>query len=180
MKKTIVILTLMVFVFAGHSQDRKIALGLAPVIAIPAGNFSNYNSTGIGGNLQCAISLNEKFDFYFDFGVINFPGKDVQQPGYTGKYESMQNAKTSMGCRYNINGFHGGLGIGRSTFYFTDNGETSSVSGYTLTPEIGYKVMRFDLAANFNYNFVNINSSTNNVNFFSFKLSYNIVQKKIK
>ena len=180
MKKAILILSLLISVFEAQSQERKIALGLAPVIALPAGNFSNYNSTGIGGNLQCAISINEKFDLYFDFGVINFPGKDIQQPGYIGKYESMLNAKTSLGCRYNINGFHGGLGIGRSTFYFTDNGENSSVSGYTLTPEIGYRIMRFDLATNFNYNFVNINSSTNNVNFFSFKLTYNIVQKGIK
>ncbi len=178
--KKILLLSVIVFSFlSSFAQDKKLSLGIAPMIAFPTGDFKKYNNTGYGGDFQLVYALNEHFDLAFDMALISFSAATTQMDNITYIGVNMFNMKTSLGARYKIGGFHAGAGLGRSAFYFSEYGQTQSVSGLVLTPEIGYKLGRFDLSGNFSYNFVNTNTNTSNINFFGLKLAFNVFEKEV-
>lgn len=142
-----------VFVVAGfigaYAQPTEgFTFGAGVRLGLPIGDFADFSSFGVGGELQGEYGFSDMFSGIITTGYTSFFGKDYDVPGFgTVKGESTGYIPILVGVRVypSTNFFVGGqLGYG----IFTGGG--SSEGAFNYQPQIGYNASNFQLALNYN------------------------------
>ena len=164
MKKAALLITVIFFAFAGKAQYNEFSYYVGPVISLPMGDFSNQAGLGIGGEFQVDYRFDKHFVAFTQGGFQSFSAKTIN-----GVSKPSIAAPTFLiGTKYSLENLHFGLGFGYTSFL----GERTQ-DGLTLSPQVGYKISKFDIVAHYNLNSVSGGTvSTGNYNFFGIKLFY--------
>jgi len=177
MKKTILCLALLFFIFSVNAQQQ-LSVGVSPLMAFPTRDFKTFNETGYGIGGHVMYSINKKFDVFFELAFTKFSGKQVTDGGYYYDGSSLWLLDSRFGARYKWEGFHAGLGMGRCNFLYTNSNNFSAASGLSISPEIGYKISSIDIVPSYNLNFAKYTTS-GNLNYWGLKVIIDVFSKKI-
>ena len=187
MRKSTLLLTIILITSFTSFAQMKVSVGVGPTIAFPVGSFKDVNNTGFGGVGQATLSINDNFDAYLSLGVTSYKGAPYKNTAIS--FSNLLNLDSKIGARYITKGFHMGGAIGRSAVFYTYSGTSGSISGIGLSPEIGYKKSIFDLSLSFNLNLTeykvidnsyNTVFESNTLNYVGLKLLVNFYEKSFK
>jgi len=150
MKRFLLIATFVVAGFTGlkaQSDASGFHFGAGVHLALPIGDWSDFYSFGIGGEVQGEYMFSEKFSGVINSGYTSFLGKTVDFGGVSEKTDAVGLIPILAGVRvYPATKFFIGARAGISIF--TGGGESTSVFHYR--PEIGYNGGPVQVALHFN------------------------------
>lgn len=150
MKKVILAVAIIfaTFINASAQPTEGFSFGAGVRLALPIGDFGDYYSFGVGGELQGEYGFSDKVSGVFTTGYTNFFGKSYDIPGFgTVDGESVGYIPILAGIRvYPSANFFIGAQAGYGLF--TGNGGSDGAFNYQ--PQIGYNAEKFQVALNYN------------------------------
>lgn len=136
------------FIGAYAQPAEGFTFGAGVRLGLPIGDFADYNSFGVGAELQGEYGFSDMVSGVVTTGYTNFFGKDYEIPGF-GKFEgeSIGYIPILVGARvYPSTNFFIGAQVG----YGILTGGGSSDGAFNYQPQIGYNTEKFQLALNYN------------------------------
>jgi hypothetical protein len=150
MKKLVLVATFVVAGFIGaYAQPAEgFTFGAGVRLGLPIGDFGDYSSFGVGGELQGEFGFSDMVSGVVTTGYTSFFGKDYEIPGLgTIEGESTGYIPILVGARvYPSTNFFIGAQIG----YGLLTGGGDSEGAFNYQPQIGYNTEKFQLALNYN------------------------------
>jgi hypothetical protein len=141
MKKLFLVATFVVAGFVGaYAQPTEgFSFGAGIRLGLPIGDFGDYSSFGVGGELQGEYGFSDMVSGVLTTGYTSFFGKD--------DLESVGLIPILIGARvYPSTNFFIGAQVGYGIL--TGNGDSEGAFNYQ--PQIGYNAQKFQLALNYN------------------------------
>jgi hypothetical protein len=137
MKKIILLtaIALSSFAAATNAQEKGgFKLGVGPVAALPMGDFGDFYSFGVGGEVQASYGITDNIAGFAQVGYSQYFAKSVDfGGGISIKGEATGMIPALVGARYHTSGFMVGAGIGYAKLTAEDAG-----GGFAYSPQIGY------------------------------------------
>lgn len=136
MKKIILLtaITLTSFAAATNAQEKGgFTLGVGPVAALPLGDFGDFYSFGVGGEVQAAYGITDNIAGFVQVGYSQYFAKSMDFGGISIKGDATGLIPALVGARYHTSGFMVGAGIGYAKLTAEDAG-----GGFAYSPQIGY------------------------------------------
>jgi len=163
MKKTIKLLAVIILTAsAAQSQDKKAKIGIGPVVSMPTGTFGDINSVGLGAEITASYKILENIELFGQAGMHYFTGKKISLLGMDlGKTEAMKHFPFLAGARFTSEHIFGGVGIGYGIY--------EDMSGFTFSPQIGYRLNNLDVILHFTSSSI----SGSSLGYFGLKTAYN-------
>ncbi|MGZ8517137.1 MAG: hypothetical protein ACXWWD_07300 [Chitinophagaceae bacterium] len=150
MKKLFLVATFVVAGFVGaYAQPTEgFSFGAGIRLGLPIGDFADFSSFGVGGELQGEYGFSDMVSGILTTGYTSFFGKDYDIPGGgTIKGESTGYIPILAGIRvYPSTNFF----IGAQAGYGILTGGGDSEGAFNYQPQIGYNGEKFQLALNYN------------------------------
>lgn len=150
MKKVLLVATFVVAGFIGaYAQPAEgFNFGAGIRLGLPIGDFGDFSSFGVGGELQGEYGFSDMVSGVVTTGYTSFFGKKVDLPGIGSfKYDATGYIPILVGARvYPSTSFFIGAQIGYGIL--TGNGDSEGAFNYQ--PQIGYNAENFQLALNYN------------------------------
>jgi hypothetical protein len=150
MKKVLLVTTFLVAGFIGaYAQPAEgFSFGAGVRLGLPIGDFADFNSFGVGAELQGEYGFSDMVSGVVTTGYTNFFGKDYDIPGIgTIDGESTGYIPILVGARvYPSTNFFIGAQVG----YGILTGGNDSEGAFNYQPQIGYNAEKFQLALNYN------------------------------
>jgi hypothetical protein len=152
MKRFILVFSIITVSFiAGAQKTSESATGVkfggGLRVGLPLGDFGDSYSLGIGAELQAEYMFTPTVSGTFTTGYTNFIGKSESFGGFTFKNPSLGLIPILVGARvYPAPDFFigGKLGLGIFT------GSSSSSTGFSYEPQVGYNAEKFQFSLGYN------------------------------
>jgi hypothetical protein len=147
MKKFLLLtaLSLSSFIAVTNAQERGVfRLGVGPVATLPFGDFSDFYTFGIGGEVQASYGITDNFAAFVQTGYTQLFAKSYDVLGISVKGDNTGFVPILAGARYQNSGFSIGGGIGYGKFTASGAG-----GGFAYSPQIGYSFGIVDLVAHY-------------------------------
>jgi len=171
-EKLLFISTMMLVLFFSKANAQEKQFSLAPVIAIPTGTLGLFNSTGFGATLTFEKEIDSKLNFFAETGFISFGDKGLG---------SASHIPVQLGVKYFKDDFFIGLGVGTSTYKYgkskDDNffeADQEAMTGFAITPQIGYKMGKLDLNVSYSSSSVGDTRDKQPYNYLAIKAMFKI------
>lgn len=140
MKTTILFFALAIFSIHAIAQDdeddKTFKFGLGGTLSIPLGDLKLSTTYGVGFEATGVYSFSEDIAGFAQAGVNVFKGKSD-----FGSDASLLNIPVLVGARYKVNGFFIGAGVGYGRF----SSSTTSLGGFSYSPQIGYDLGKLQI-----------------------------------
>ena len=150
MKKLLLVAVITIAGFTGaYAQPTEgFTFGAGIRLGLPIGDFSDFSSFGVGGELLGEYGFSDMVSGVISTGYTSFFGKDIDIPGIgTIDGESTGYIPILVGARvYPSTNFFIGAQVGYGIL--TGGGESEGAFNYQ--PQIGYNASNFQLALNYN------------------------------
>lgn len=160
-KKSLLVLAFSFFAVTGALAQFSVGLELG----LPMGTFGDTNGLGFGGSVRYDGAINDNLSWAAGIGYVSFTGKDFTPvPGFTVTGSSFALIPVTGGIKYYFTesnaGFYGAADIG--IWFAATSG--SSGSEFGISPGVGYRTGKFDIAAKYN--------AVGNVSNLGFRIGY--------
>ncbi|KAA5533162.1 hypothetical protein F0919_11475 [Taibaiella lutea] len=136
MKKIILLtaIALTSFAAATNAQEKGgFKLGVGPVAALPLGDFGDFYSFGVGGEVQASYGITDNIAGFVQAGYSQYFAKSYDFGGISIKGDATGIIPALVGARYHNSGFMVGAGIGYAKVTAEGAG-----GGFAYSPQIGY------------------------------------------
>lgn len=170
--KSLFIVSTILFLFLSKVNAQEKHFSVSPVIAFPTGTLGLFNSTGFGATLTYEREIDSKMIFYAETGFVSFGDKGLG---------AVSHIPVQIGVKYFKNDFFVGLGIGTSTYKYGssdniefDNADKDAVTGFAITPQLGYKMGKFDLNVSYSSSKVGDSGDKQPYNYLAIKALFKI------
>jgi hypothetical protein len=171
-EKILFISTMMLVLFFSKANAQEKQFSLAPVIAIPTGTLGILNSTGFGATLTFEKEIDNQLNFFAETGFVSFGDKGIG---------SVSHIPVQLGVKYFKDDFFIGLGVGTSTYKYgkskDDNffeADQEAMTGFAITPQIGYKMGKLDLNVSYSSSSVGDTRDKQPYNYLAIKAMFKI------
>lgn len=171
-EKLLFISTMMLVLFFSKANAQEKQFSLAPVIAIPTGTLGLLNSTGFGATLTFEKEIDSKLNFFAETGFVSFGDKGLG---------SVSHIPVQLGVKYFKENFFLGLGIGTSTYQYgksnnewLDEADQTAMTGFAITPQLGYKMGKLDLNVSYSASSVGDPGDKQPYNYLAIKAMFKI------
>ena len=171
-EKLLFITTMMLVLFFSKANAQEKQFSLAPVIAIPTGTLGLSNSTGFGATLTFEKEIDNQLNFFAETGFVSFGDKGIG---------SVSHIPVQLGVKYFKDDFFIGLGVGTSTYKYgksKDNiffeADREAMTGFAITPQIGYKMGKLDLNVSYSSSSVGDTRDKQPYNYLAIKAMFKI------
>lgn len=173
-KKLIFISTIMLVLFFSKINAQEKHFSISPAIAIPTGTLGILNSTGFGATINYDKEIDSKMNFFAETGFISFGDKGLG---------AVSHIPVQVGIKYYQDNFFVGLGIGTSTFKYGTaknsyndyiDTDKEAMTGFAITPQLGYKMGKFDLNVIYSSSKVGDSGDKQPYNYLAIKALFNL------
>jgi hypothetical protein len=147
MKKSFLIAAFMLAGIIAVNAQKGFRFGAGVRLGLPIGDFGDYYSFGVGGEIQGEYGCSEKFSVLATTGYSSFFGKDFGTGTNSYKVDAVGFIPIIAGVRvYPTEQFF--IGAQAGVAIFTGNG--SSETAFDYQPQIGYNGSNIQVALNYN------------------------------